>query len=380
VTRAAAARAVAALGLLGAGALAFAVPATAATGDSVTVNKATSVTTRDSQPLSIAATATGHCSRGKSLTRAVTLSLVGPSGPDSTTAVLKSLHRPCREDVSLTDSIGPPARNGSYQLVLQNGGGSAQTTTADLEVLLPPAKPQHLKVSTSSSVASFTWTANAEPDVNAYQIATTQGYVATTVRPKRSCSGSSCAAAVNMGQRYMGSTVDFVVRAERCGRSCGHQIVGPDSKAVGATFEGEPPAPPSPAPSPISTPPGQAAPPTGSTGGGGPGGPPGSTGVVEPRQHHHHPLPALSAADLPPPIHRSSAPAAPAPPSTGVEAPPPSATTVAAKTSRSTLHAVADDLSRALKAGSAWRGVAAFAVLLLIAVHLRTWSRRLSPS
>jgi hypothetical protein len=67
-------------------------------------------------------------------------------------------------------------------------------------------------------------------------------------------------------------------------------------------------------------------------------------------------------------------------PSTGVDAPPPSATAATAKTSRSTLHAVAHDLSRALKAAPVWRGVAAVAVLLLLGVHLRAWSRRLTPA
>jgi hypothetical protein len=378
----AAARAVAALAILGSGVLAFAVPAAAANGDSVTVNKAASVTTRNSQPLSIAASATGHCSGGKSLTRAVTLSLVGPAGPNSTTTVLKSLHRPCQQDVSLTDTIGPPARNGGYQVILQNGGGAAQTTTADVEVLIPPAKPKHLNVRTDSTVASFTWTANAEPDVTAYQIATTQGYVATTVKPKRSCSGSSCAAAVNMGERYMGSTVNFVIRAERCGRSCGHPVVGPDSQPVAASFAGSPPPPPSPSPSPISTPPGQAAPPPGSTGssgaGNGTGSAPGPAGIAGSGHHRHHPAAgAHSPASQPlPPV-----PAASTQPRIGISAPPPpSATTVTAKTSRSTLHAVARDLSRALKAEPVWRGIAAAVVLLLIGVHLRTWSRRLTPT
>lgn len=373
-------RAVAALGLLGAGVLAFAAPATAASGDSVTVNKATSFTTRTSQPLAISASATGHCSGGKSLTRAVTLSLVGPAGPNSTTTVLKSVHRPCQQDVSLTDSIGPPARNGAYQVLLRNGGGTAQATTADLEVLVPPAKPKHLVVRTSNSVASFTWTATAEPDVTAYQVATTKGYVATTVKPNRSCSGSSCAAAVNMGQRYLGSTVQFVVRAERCGRSCGHPIVGPDSKPVAATFAGAPPPPPSPSPSPISTPPGQAAPPPTSTGGGGGrAGAPGPSGVAGSIHHRRHPA-AGSGAHSHSSAPLSQAPAASARPSTGINVPPPSASMATARTSRSTLHAVAHDLTRALKAPPVWRGVAAVAVLLLLGVHLRAWSRRLTPT
>lgn len=379
-------RAVASVAVLGGAVLAFALPAaataTATDGDSVTVNQDTKLTIRTGQALSIAATAHGRpCSTAGAVTRKVTLSLVGPAGKDSATELLKSARRPCQQDVSFTDSIAAPKRNGSYTVTLENGG-PAQTTTAELNVLIPPAKTKHLKVRTSSSIASFTWTANPETDVKAYQVATTQGYVAATAKVKRSCSGSSCAAAVNMGAQYLGSTVDFVVRAERCGRSCGHRIVGPDSKPAPATFEGAPPPPPSPAPSPISTPPG-AGPPPGDGGGSGSGTGAaqgsGSLGATGPGHggHRHGTGTGGPLQSSPPPI---SSPQASSQPSVSVEAPAPGAATATAKTSRSTLRAVAHDLDQALQAAPVWRGIAAAVVLLLIGGHLRTWSRRVDPT
>jgi len=47
-----------------------------------------------------------------------------------------------------------------------------------------------------------------------------------------------------------------------------------------------------------------------------------------------------------------------------------------AKKKVSTVHAISHDISVGLSGKPLWRGIAAAAVLLLIAVHLRTWAAR----
>src|SRR5581483_5408248 len=174
-------RAIAALGILGAAGFATAIPsAVAAGGDSVTLNHAGHLTLHHQKKVSVVGTAQANCGTGSTVVRDVTLSLVGPAGRHSASKTLQSTRRTCQQAVALTDNLKAPKRNGTYSVELSN---ASRTTTARLVVVVPAAKPKNFMVRTSGTTAAFTWTANNEPDITAYQVVTTYGYVVTTVPP-----------------------------------------------------------------------------------------------------------------------------------------------------------------------------------------------------
>jgi len=374
-------RLIAAAGIMGVGVLAFAAPAAAASGDSVTIASVSTLTITESQRLSIAATAGAFCHVG--LTgREASLSLTGPTGPSPSTEMLKtSQDTACNQDISLTDSIKTPDRNGTYAVVLDDGhSGSTQAT---LNVLVPPAKAKGLAVTTAGTIAAFTWTANSEPDITGYQVMDSNGSVVDTVTPD-SCSSGSCSANVDMGSSAAGHRVKFTVRAIRCGLACSDAIAGASSSSATADFAPGSTPTPTPTASPTPTP-------TKSSGGGSGGGKGNgtggkgngtggsSTGKTGSKGKGAH-LPSLSAAGVP-------ALNAPALPGLQTEIKPLvlgkaggklayPAPKVAAKKTVTGVRAISHDIASGLKLPPLWRGIAAAAVLLLIAVHLRAWATR----
>jgi hypothetical protein len=387
-----AARLGAAAGILSAGVLGFAAPAAAA-GDSVTIDHLGSITVNRTQGLNIASMAQGGCGLGKPIKRTVSLVLTGPSGPNATTQTLKSTSAACRNDQSLATTMSTPRANGSYRVTLENGSPS-NATSATLNVLVPPARAQGLTVTTSGTTASFTWSANSESDLTAYQITSSAGGVESSIAPSGACSGSTCSTSVDLGPSAAGHTENFAVRAVRCGLSCSDDVIGPSSSPAAAHFDGGPSPSPSPTPTPTSSHPGGG----GSGGGGGNGGSGGGTGGGTGSgtggaaggggngsggsgSGGHLPgvgagnAPTLNAPSLPG-VQTEIRPLVLGKPGGKINYPAPKvATTTKKKTS--TTQAIQHDIATGLTLPPLWRGIAAAAVLLLIAVHLKAWAARI---
>jgi hypothetical protein len=384
VNRIRTARFFAASGILTAGVLGFAAPAMAAGGDSVTIFHQSSFTVQRHEAIQIASTAQSTCGIGKDLTRKVSLTLTGPTGSNSVTQTLKSERLTCQETGSLKASPGTPSRNGSYTVTLQNGSPS-RTTTAALDVIVPPAQAHGLTVSTKGTIATFRWSPNSEPDLTGYQITNSSDGVDSTVRPSAACTGGSCSTSVNLGPSAAGHTEKFAVRAVRCGMSCSDDVVGPNSPSASATFAGR--STPTPTPTPTHS---------GGTGGSGGSGNSGggsgtgsgsgdggsgtsgttttsTTGTTDGGQ-----LPGSGSGDAAtdaPSRHGAQTKVKPlrlVKPGVPTDSPSPQATTK----QTSPTHAITRDTGTGGSLGSLWRGIAAAAVLLLIVVHLRAWATR----
>jgi hypothetical protein len=360
------ARMTAAAGVLSAGVLAFAAPATAASSDSVTIDNHANLTIRTSHVLHVASTAQATCQGvvgGLSgASRTVSLTLAGPTGPDPATNTFKTTSKPCNQQVSLDAKIGAPKLNGSYTLTLQNGS-SSRTTNATLNVLIPPARTKGLAVTTAGTIATFTWAANSEADVRSYQLLNSAGAVVSSVSAADACKGgASCSTRVDLGSAAAGHSEKFRVRAVRCALSCsGKGVVGPSSSAATATFAAGA------APSPRTTPAGPGG--TGGTGSGGTG----STGTASTSGSGGSGGGGSSTANAGTGGKLPGTPHVLAKRGGKIHHP---TSTIASKKPTSTTHAIAHDSSNGGTFSLLWRGIAAAAVLLLIAVHLRAWRTR----
>jgi hypothetical protein len=366
--------------------------ASAAGSDTLTVAGGSSYTYTFNQSPSISATARPHC--GLSTATPITLSI---SGPGVTSPTLVTAHRDCVNPVTLTPSDaevntahpawsgGVPAMNGVYTLTLDNEG---RTTSASFTLLIPPAKTRGFAVATSGTQASFNWIANPEPDISSYVISDAGGN--TVAAPTGACSGGSCTTGpIDFGKSVAGHSEKFSIVAVRsCGTaSCtGGHLSSPSAATASATFDAPPPPPPSTSPTPSGSPsPGGGGTGTGSGGnptGGGNGGSTGTTaGSAGSKHHKHHgTLPAVSAGVLPalgapalPGVETSIKPLQLGKPGGKIAYPAP---VVAQKKNVSTVRSITHDITTSLSKRPLWQGIAAAAVLLLIAVHLRTWASR----
>jgi uncharacterized membrane protein YgcG len=386
-----------AVGAAGIAVLGFAPSAQAANSDTITVAGGSAYTYTFNQSPSIAATAHPNC-LGTPKT-AVTISI---SGPGVTSPILVSHARDCIHPLTLSpssDSVntahplwtgGSPAMNGTYSLTLNNEG---RTQTASFTLLIPPARTRGFAVNSSGTTATFDWIANSEPDITGYDITGPSGQTLTSA-PASSCSGSDCSSGpVNLGKSVVGHTEKFAIVAQRsCGdASCSGGHVNSSAATASAAFTAPPSTPtPTPSTSPSTSPsdgPGGGGHNGGGSGGGvtlggGGSGGGGNNGVVlgKPNKHHHHgALPAISgeiapvlgAPDLPG-ILSSTKPLSLGKPGGKIAYPAPEI----AKKKVSTVHSISRDISAGLSAKPLWRGIAAAAVLLLIAVHLRSWAGR----
>lgn len=367
-------RLVAAGVLVAAGMLGFAAPAGASSGgDSVMIDNAPSLTIYSGQSLSLSSVAKATCKVGLT-NRSISLTLAGPTGPDPTTQPIKSDHVPCDRDASFATSIQSPKRNGAYVVTLQNS--SAGNTTATLDVLIPPARARGFSATTSGTSVTFSWSPNSEPDVVGYQILDSSGAVAASPAANDACGGGTiCSATLDLGTSAAGQTKIFSVRALRCGLSCSDSTVpGPRSATVNATFAAAPTVPTS---SPPTSP--TPSPPSGHGGGGRSDG----GGSTTSSRHGGKPhVPGESRAQSP----SNHAPARTGRPARtkalGLGKPggrvrvaaPHVAKTTAARTSTTT--AIRHEVASGLTLPPLWRCIAAAAILLLIAMHLRTWAHR----
>jgi hypothetical protein len=371
------ARVVLSAATLGVAVLAFIAPTeavgagSAGSTDTLTVNGQTSLTIHTTQSVSVASTAQATCALGLT-SRVVTLTLTGPADGDSASKVLKMASTACNKAVKLSASLAGPARNGAYTITLRNGQAS-RTTSDTLDVRIRPAQTTGFAVRASGTTATFTWTANPEPDVVAYIVTTPAGVRVKAVTAAKACvGGSTCTTSTDLGAGAAGTTESFEVHAVRCGLTCDRHLSGPPSKAMSAAFS-SPVQPTSPATSPPVTEPPVTEPPATQPPAVETVPPPISTTMMNtptPVRTSHRPRPTRSAS----PSSSISAPGVTPPPPTGGLSPAPPTSSPNPVT---TQHAVGGG-SGGGTSGLDWllRAIAILAVLVLLAVHVRAMSAR----
>jgi hypothetical protein len=402
---------VAALAVLG-----FAPMATAAAADSLTVAGGGSYTYTVNQSPSIQAIAQPNC-QFLGNPGSVTLTI---DGPGVTASDLVTHAGSCNKSVSLSPSAasvntarptwsggGIPADNGTYTVTLNNQG---RTKSATFVLLIPPAKPTGFAVAPAGGTyATFSWTPNAEADITGYEVMDSAGQILTS--PSNPCSAGTCLAGpVDVGDSAAGKTERFSLVAIRsCGDAAcnGGEIASTSADTAEATFPGAP----TPTPTPTkghgggktggSTGSGTgsgsgkgAGSGSGSGSGSGAGGSSGSSangggaitlhgdgGSVDLGQTNgggnvNNSLPPASSGNGSLTLHAPSLP--------GVQT-----TTLGSGGKVGKIHypapvlanktasqSIAHDIKSGLSLPPLWRGIAAAAVLILIAVHLRAWVSR----
>jgi hypothetical protein len=119
--------------------------------------------------LTVSGSGTATDPTGLSGSRNVTLRVVRPDGSAAYILASKSVASNKDSQISavVDTSCAPwngcaPAVNGHYTFRYDDGNRSDQK---DVVLAVPPAAPQSLGVDTSGAVATFSWDANAEPDL-----------------------------------------------------------------------------------------------------------------------------------------------------------------------------------------------------------------------
>jgi hypothetical protein len=330
----------------------------------------------------------GHYDNSGSLSgKTVNLVVTDPSGSDHTlwTGSARAASTGNSPAISFATDCEPwsspcaEAVNGSYGFRVDVGSTQSAVTTIRFNV--PPAAVSNFDGGADGTVATFTWTANNEPDLVDYDIRTGGSDVTRGgLDPSSVCDSSGCSVSIQFGSDVSGTQEQFAIVARRRSAS-GGLVESPDSTTT-VKF----PAPPSPAPS------GK----PGSTGGGTSGGGAGSGGSTSGggsrgsgggttggRTLGKHP-----AADLRTYLPTVTAGSAPNLPSVITEVKPLPMGTYkplvypnrikreAVKSPKGAAAAVVGDLANVVDSGPLWRGLAGAAVLMLVAAHLRAWVER----
>jgi hypothetical protein len=344
----------AAAGGLAVGMLGFAAPAGASSGvaaaaaDSLTVNGSSSLTIRTVRAIDVAATAQATCSTLiLPPDRKITISLAGPTGPNPATGMITSSNSACSQPVTLHPKLGTPRRNGAYTLTLRNGAAT-RTTSATIDVLVPPARTADVKVSAVGTIATFSWKAGSDPDVTSYQVLDSAGAVKATADAVEACHhGTHCSTKVDLGHSAAGRVEKFSIRTVRCGLSCSAGVDGPRSASVTAHFAGETTSPPTSPPTQPATVPSSTTPTA-------PAASSPSAGSATHSSHPHH-------------ATTTSAPPTSAPTSTPPTSIPTQATTPTTGVSITPQGSIGAAGSGGGSARPVWRGIA-IAVVVLLAI------------
>lgn len=278
------------------------------------------------------------------------------------------------------------AVNGSYKFTFK-AGTAASSSTVQLRV--PPATPTGFSSSVKGTVASFTWSPNTEPDLMGYTIVDDSGSDVTPggMDADSVCDSSGCGVGVDFGQSARGTSRSFrLIALRHTAPGSTGSIASEPSDSTTVDF----PAPPSPSPS--SSPGGDTGGGTGATDGSGGGGDAtgsggsgggghdgGATGVSgkHPAADLRRSLPTLTAAGAPdlPSVVTEVKPL----PQGNYKPQLPYGDQVKrtpVKQHRGVASTVIHDVTAALDTAALWRGLAAAAILMLLAVHLRTFVAR----
>jgi len=377
-------------------------PATAAV-SSLSVNPGSTVSSNTTVSISASSAKTGVVATGS---RTLTLAI---AGPDGSKYAWPSKSVPNTQDGSISGSfstLSPPwttggmsAANGQYTVTATDGSSTSKTTALTLAV--PPSDVSGFAGSASGSVATFTWAANPDnvPDFAGYLI--TDGSGSVKIAPNSgACDANSCGVSIDYGTAARGQSYSFSIVALRLkGPGSSGTIASADPATTSVAF----PAPPSPAPSSTGDT-GGTVDGSGSTGGtsgdgtsggttsGGTtsGGTVGSGGTsTSAGGTHGRVLTGKNpGADLGRYLPTVTAGAAPNLPSVVTEIKPipqgtykptlayPDQTLSSSSTKKvpgNTIQAVGNDIVKVLNLRMLWTSLAAAALLLLVAAHLRAW-------
>jgi hypothetical protein len=285
-----------------------------------------------------------------------------------------------------------PAINGVWQFAL-NGGSLKNLTLA-----IPPAVVQNVNATADQSRVTISWQPNVESDLVAYDVLTSDGHaVASGIDPSQACANGTCAVTIDFGPQASG-TYSFVVRAERsAGPGSTSTISSTDSNPASATITQPTPAPTSSsgagttgaAPSSSAT--GSTSSGSGGTATGGTSATNSSGGTSAHPSTGSKPTGSLLATTsrkfVPAQRLALPAPHLNLPAVTTVLQPLPDGTykptlaypeqttqeVVREPVHRPVVAQVGDTLTHVIKRPALWRSIAAAAVLLLVAAHLRAW-------
>ncbi|MFI6481330.1 hypothetical protein ACIBH1_25595 [Nonomuraea sp. NPDC050663] len=126
-----------------------------------------------------------------------------------------------RGDQRVSYTWNPSERqNGSYTLrLVQRGklvGARWDETSATLRQAIPPATPSGVDARLQSKdQIVVTWSKGDEPDLQSYEVATTQSGVVGKLPVGQACSSSSCKAVLAVPPKAAGQPVGFTVKAQR---------------------------------------------------------------------------------------------------------------------------------------------------------------------
>jgi len=337
----------------------------------------------------------GHYDNSSSLSsKAVTLVVTDPSGQDHTlwSGTARAASTGNSPAISFDTQCEPwtscsEAPNGPYAFRVDVGTTKSSATTIRFNV--PPAQVGGFDGSADGTVASFSWRNNTEPDLVDYDIRNAGSDVTRGgLDPTSVCDSSGCSVSIQFGSDVSGTDQQFSIVARR--RSASGGLIESPAAATTVSF----PAPPSPAPSGSSgggktgsgSGGGAGGGTTGGSGGGGSTGSSGSTGSTGGGRTVTGKNPA---ADLSASLPTFKAGAAPNLPSVITEVKPLPMGTYkplvypnqvkreAIKSHDSGVaSAVVGDIANVVDSAALWRGLAAMAVLMLIAAHLRSWVER----
>jgi len=369
---------------------------------SLSINPGTSITSNTTVSVSASSPKTGIVATGS---RTLTLAIAGPDG-SSYSWPSKSV--PNTQDGSISGSfstVTPPwtsgiaAANGLYTVTATDGSSTSKTATVTLAV--PPSDVSAFSGSASGSVATFTWAANTDkvPDFAGYLIS--DGTDSVKIAPNSgACDANSCGVSIDYGSAARGQTYSFSIVALRLkGPGSSGTVPSADPATTSVAF----PAPPSPAPSTD----GSGGTTGGTTGGGSTGGgtttgsdgsggqtsggtTTGSGGTTTSAGGARGPVITGKnpGADLGHFLPTVTAGAAPNLPSVVTEIKPipqgtykptlayPDQTLTSASTKKvdgNGIQAVGTDIVKVLNLRMLWTSLAAAALLLLVAAHLRAW-------
>jgi hypothetical protein len=278
------------------------------------------------------------------------------------------------------------APNGAYAFRVDVGSSKSSATTIRFNV--PPSAVGNFGGNADGTVASFSWRNNSEPDLVDYDISTGGSDVTRGgLDPSSVCDSSGCSVSIQFGSDVSGTQQQFAIVARR--RSAGGGLVESPASTTTVSF----PAPPTTGPS--GKPRGGGG---GTTGGGGHGGggnsgggggATGGGGGTAGSSHRGRTLGKHPAADLSASLPTLTAGAAPNLPAVITEVKPlpmgsykplvyPNQVKREPVKSgdRGVASAVVGDIANVVDSAALWRGLAAMAVLMLIAAHLRSWVER----
>ncbi|MEV5499154.1 hypothetical protein AB0M50_27500 [Nonomuraea fuscirosea] len=168
----------------------------------------------------------------------VGLYVEGPSTPSQKVAAGGA-----NQTISGTFEAGD-APNGSFTVILKGELTGTRYASSTFKLRRPAAAPGNVHASKQGTEkVAVTWSKGSEPDLQSYEVSSTQSGVVGRLPADSACSGSSCKAVLAVPAKAAGQRVGFTVKAFR-GDGDGGSIASDDSAAAYIAFPAAPSAQP----------------------------------------------------------------------------------------------------------------------------------------